>query len=53
MRKLSNEARKELEAVAAMPDSEIRDWRGKTLERRSVSPSADGSADRRTVGVTY
>jgi hypothetical protein len=42
MRKLSNEARKELEAVAAMPDSEIRDWRGKTLAKvREIIRAAD------------
>lgn len=42
MRKLSNEARKELEAVAAMPDSEIRDWRGKTLAKaREIIHEAD------------
>ncbi len=42
MRKLSNEARKELGAVAAMPDSEIRDWRGKTLAKvRETIHAAD------------
>jgi hypothetical protein len=42
MRKLSNEARKELEGVAAMPDSEIRDWRGKTMAKgREIVHAAD------------
>ena len=52
MPKLSNEARKELEAVAATPDSEIRDWRV-TRKRRQVRFFSPFTMQRREQGVTH